>query len=310
MLVWSAFVTKYLDRIGLDPSIFHKEATPLNYDSLCQLTEAHLSSIPFENLAQHGGYGGPVQMDLEWISEKILDRRRGGFCLELNSLLSSLLEELGLAVVVVPAVVYREDMGGFDHPATHIILVTMIPNGDGDETSTREKYFVDVGFGEPPCNPLRYEFDTVQTTSEGMISRFVESNGKVTLEWLKNDEWLPRLRWDLDDSLKSTSPRMKDLQSILDLVYDEKSNFSRKLIVCRLTRETKLTLAGSKLKKTSPRYPDAGSEENQQIVISEVKSLNKAREVLATQFGIDPKETENMHWELVSTQDPELFAQM
>lgn len=301
----SSFVTKYLDRIGLDRSLFYRTA-PLDYSLLCQVTEAHLSNIPFENLAQHGGYGGPVQLDLDATAEKILDRKRGGFCLELNSLFASFLGELGLGVVIVPAVVYKEGMGGFDNPATHIFLIATIPNGD-DEASPAKKYFVDVGFGEPPSNPLLYEFDTVQTTSEGMKSRLMESNGRVTLEWFKKNEWKPRLQWNLNDSLTSISPRIEDFKGILDLVYEEKSIFSRKLIVCRLTRGKKVTLTGSKLKETIHRYDNTAIENVQTTII---ESLDQAREILSTQFGIDPKETKGINWDLVTAQDPELFSHM
>lgn len=300
------FVGRYLNRIGLDPLIRTVNATtPLDYDFLCQLTEAHLSNIPFENLAQHGGYGGPVELSLETIEKKILDRRRGGFCLELNGLFASLLEQLGAQVVIVPAVVYVDRSIGFDRPATHIILIVTLPNRDDEESRT---YFVDVGFGEPPNNPLKYEFGIEQITSEGMKSRLIESNGHVTLEWFKDDEWKPRLRWTLNDSLAQSSPSIDCYQHILDMVYNETSNFSNKLIVCRLTREKKLTLAGSKFKETGPpRFMD-----NQQGVVKStpVESLQQARDILAEHFGIPLDETAHLDWARISSQDPQLFAQM
>jgi arylamine N-acetyltransferase len=100
---------------------------------------------------------------------------------------------------------------------------------------------------------------------------------------------------------------MQDFQNMLDMVYEEKSIFSCKLIVCRLTRDKKLTLAGSKFRETSPRYGDAGSEN---VQISDIGSMNQFREILATQFGIGSEETEMINWELVASQDPELFAHM
>jgi N-hydroxyarylamine O-acetyltransferase len=91
---------------------------------LRQLVEAHLEKIPFENLAQDGGKGGPVSLDLETIATKILDRNRGGFCFELNALFAALLEDLGYQVTVVPAIVYTDT--GFRKPTTHISLAVSV----------------------------------------------------------------------------------------------------------------------------------------------------------------------------------------
>ncbi len=300
----TTFVSKYLDRIGLDPSTFD-DSTPKDHALLCRLTEAHLSTIPFENLAQHGGHGGPVELNLEIIADKILDRKRGGFCLELNGLFAALLEQLGFHVVIVPAVVHMDGPIGFDRPATHVILMVTLPNQSDHNPMT---YFVDVGFGEPPANPLRYEFGREQVTSEGMKSRIIESDGIVTLEWFKDEVWKSRLRWELKESLKTPSPSIKDFQHILGVVYNEASNFSNKMIVCRLTLEKKLTLAGCKFKVTGP--PRHGDDGEGQVKLIQVDSLQQARNILLDHFGIPLEETEQLDWQRISAQDPILFAQM
>ena len=294
------FVTKYLDRIGLDPAMFDP-STPRDYQLLSRLSEAHLSSIPFENLSQHGGYGGPVQLDMKWISDKILDRKRGGFCLELNALFAAFLEAWGFKVAIVPAIVYNSDDGGFEHPPSHIILLVTLPTDGGPHS-----YFVDVGFGEPPCQPLVYEFEKVQITSEGMASRLMENDGKVSLDWFKDKEWRPRLQWNLEDGSRSRS--IEELSELLDRVYSPDSIFSRKLIVCRLLRDQKLTLAGDKLKVTGPpRYTN--DTETVNVKITQLDSKQGIRDALAKQFGIPLDETKNLDVEQIVKQDPKLFAQ-
>lgn len=294
------FVTKYLDRIGVHPTAFDSSKT-FNYDLFCQLTEAHLSSIPFENLAQHGGHGGSVTLNMESIADKILERKRGGFCMELNPLFATLLEHLGCQIVLVPAIVYGDEQVGFNRPSTHVTIIARLPNEQGT-------YFVDVGFGEPPSNPLKYEFGSEQITSEGMKSRLVENDGIVTLEWYKDDSWKPRLRWKLEDSLARTSRTLSDFQDTLDIVQNEASIFSNKLIVCRLTLDTKMTLAGSKFKVTGPpRFLDNRQGE---VKITQVDSREQAREILASHFGIPLEETEKLDWDKITTQDPTLFEQM
>ena len=62
----------YLERIG-----YHGPLTP-TADTLRQLQVAHLLSVPFENLSVHSGER--VLLQDEALFEKIVRRRRGGFC--------------------------------------------------------------------------------------------------------------------------------------------------------------------------------------------------------------------------------------
>src|ERR1700690_1319067 len=80
----------YLQRIDyrgpLDASI----------ETLGGLHLAHLCAVPFENLDIH--LGRPIALDDAGLFEKIVTRRRGGFCYELNGLFAALLRELGFSV--------------------------------------------------------------------------------------------------------------------------------------------------------------------------------------------------------------------
>ena len=254
------------------------------YDFLCQLTEAHLNKIPFENLAQHGGYGGSVQLDPNRIAAKLLDRKRGGFCLELNLLFGILLKDLGYDVKVIPAIVYAGDVGGFRAHPTHILLeVTSNGSVGSDQQRKPSTFLVDVGFGEPSIHPLLYEFNREQQTPEGMKSRVVllkknandenmneKTDGLVQMQWYQQGEWKPRLQWTYDlidhnNTSQTTSPTTyfelptttrEDPRSLLtemlDKVSDPGSIFSTKMICVRLTRHLKQTLAGHVYKRTGP----------------------------------------------------------
>ncbi len=81
-------VDAYLDRIGAG-----REHT------LAQLHSAHLRTVPFENLDIRRGV--PISLDPDDLFDKIVRRRRGGFCYELNGLFATLLRELGYAVTIV-----------------------------------------------------------------------------------------------------------------------------------------------------------------------------------------------------------------
>jgi len=78
-------IDAYLKRINyrgsLDPTT----------QTLQQLQVAHLLTVPFENLSIH--LAEPIILDGDALFEKIVVRRRGGFCYELNGLFAALLRE-------------------------------------------------------------------------------------------------------------------------------------------------------------------------------------------------------------------------
>jgi arylamine N-acetyltransferase len=76
-------VGAYLERIGLT-----RPPTP-TLDGLAELGLAHLCAVPFENLDIAAGR--PLSLDPDALYDKIVVRRRGGFCYELNGLFGQLL---------------------------------------------------------------------------------------------------------------------------------------------------------------------------------------------------------------------------
>jgi len=128
----------YLDRIGLDPG-----APPRpDLDGLATLQRAHLLTVPFENL----DIAGAERLSLEEgdILDKIVGRRRGGFCYELNGAFSWLLGQLGFRVDLLEARVAGDD-GHYSDPFDHLVLRVWI---DG------EPWHADVGFGDHALEPF------------------------------------------------------------------------------------------------------------------------------------------------------------
>jgi N-hydroxyarylamine O-acetyltransferase len=132
------FADRYLVRLGLDPP-----AGP-TATALCAMHQAHLTRIPFENLDMH--LGVLIALDLEGLSEKVLVRRRGGFCYELNGLFAELLSVLGFRVTLLGARVWGEH--GFGPPLGHLVLRV----GCADDPT---EWLADVGFGAHSLFPLR-----------------------------------------------------------------------------------------------------------------------------------------------------------
>jgi N-hydroxyarylamine O-acetyltransferase len=151
----------YLDRLGLREQDLEEEPT---LEKLAAIQEAHLNCTPFENLAQHG-CDRPACLDIEATARKVLHVKRGGFCFELNALLSEFLSRVGLITLLGYLQLFTIlKKHRFNRSPSHLGVFCNIDN---------IIYFVDVAFGEPAIHPLVLEMNVERTTAEGMISRFV-----------------------------------------------------------------------------------------------------------------------------------------
>ena len=159
-------VGAYLARIGLAPEDFrramHPELPPSPTDysiphtkeSLDLLVHAHLFHVPFENI---DGYDlhREVSLEIPDIFDKIVTRRRGGYCFELNALFSALLEALGFSCYAVGQRVLRE--GSFPPVSHRVTVVTLLHSG--------ERVLCDIAFGGPsPVTALYLDRPEVQTS--------------------------------------------------------------------------------------------------------------------------------------------------
>lgn len=153
-------ISAYLDRIGYAGS---REPT---LDTLKRIHRAHLLAIPYENLDLH--LGRTLSLDEALIFDKLVTRRRGGWCYEMNGLLAWALGALGYSVTRLASAVNRQE-GGANADRNHLIL----------RVDLDEPYLLDVGFGngllEPiPLRPGVYEQDryTYRLEREGDLWQF------------------------------------------------------------------------------------------------------------------------------------------
>src|SRR3989337_113684 len=92
-------------------------------EALSSLQVAHGLHVPFEILDIV--IGRSISLELPAIFDKIVSRRRGGFCYELNGLFAWLLRELGFDVTLLSARVAGGD-GGFGPEFDHLILLVQL----------------------------------------------------------------------------------------------------------------------------------------------------------------------------------------
>jgi N-hydroxyarylamine O-acetyltransferase len=128
-------LAQYLDRIG-----FRAEPR-VDLATLRALHRAHQFAVPFENLDVQ--LRRPLTPDVEAAYEKIVRRRRGGWCYEMNGLFGWVLAQIGFDVTRMSAGVMRERAGDVQL-GNHLCLLVQL----------EQPYLVDVGFGGSLLEPL------------------------------------------------------------------------------------------------------------------------------------------------------------
>lgn len=131
-------INTYLKRINYNGRL------DLSIETIRELQLAHLLSIPFENLSIH--LNEPIVLDYELLFDKIVLRKLGGFCYELNGLFACLLNRLGFDASILSASVASSE-NGFGPEFDHMTLMVSLEN----------KWLVDVGFGDSFREPLLIE---------------------------------------------------------------------------------------------------------------------------------------------------------
>lgn len=142
----------YFDRIG-----YHGPASA-DVDTLRDIVAAHGRSIPFENLDPL--LGVPVSdLSAQALGDKLITRRRGGYCYEHNGLLGYALDELGYGVDrLAGRVVWMKEPDAPLPALTHNVLAVTVPDEAG-------RFLVDVGFGgQTLSSPIRLHAGAVQQT--------------------------------------------------------------------------------------------------------------------------------------------------
>src|SRR5258707_559846 len=215
----------YLHRIGVPRPATAGAAT------LRTLHRAHQMTVPFENLSIH--LPEPISLNPGALLDKIVTRRRGGFCYELNGAFALLLEALGARVARVAARVHGG--AGFGPPFDHLALVVRAADGSGP-------WLADVGFGSHSVYPMLFDSRDPQ---DDPAARFLLADApEADVDVLKDDrpqyrierrargmdEFVPTCWW------QQTSPE---------------SHFTRSTICSRLTEDGRVSIRGRSLIRTS-----------------------------------------------------------
>ena len=229
------------------------------------LHRQHLFTVPFENLDIP--LGNPIRLDLEQLCDKIVGRRRGGFCYELNGLFCELLKALGFHVGMLAAGVRRDD-GGFGPEFDHMLL----------KVELEEPWLADVGFGDSFVDPIPFR--------AGGAS---EVNGRRYSVMPAGDEWqllredekgrLPQYRFrDVPRQLSDYAGMCRFHQT------SPESHFTTSWTCSKATPDGRITLANMRLIVTR-----GGSREERPLTTEA-----EVRQCLREHFGIEFPESADL----------------
>jgi N-hydroxyarylamine O-acetyltransferase len=228
-------------------------------ETLRALQLAHLKAVPFENLSIHANE--PIVLEDNALFEKIVERRRGGFCYEANGLFAALLRALGFEVAMLAAGVAKKE-GGFGPQFDHMTLMVTLA----------ERWLADVGFGESFLEPLL--LDSRDEQVQGTCSFRIVDDGDHLILMRRNagSDWEPQYRFTLQPYT------FADYEETC--IYHQTSpdsHFTRNRICSLATDDGRVTLSDMRLITTS------GPE---QLRHEQTLTQDEYDRILHDQFGI------------------------
>ncbi len=242
-----------LGRIGVGPL----QGSPLT--RLKALHRAMTKTVPFENLAILEGKR--IILAPGDIFSKVVERGRGGYCYELNTLFAELLERLGYRV---ERLLGRVWVGGASAPPlTHMALRVFLEN---------RPYLCDVGFGGSTLRePLPWIPGEAAIQPPDAYRLDAADDGETLLSQRSGAEW---------KSLYSLLPCPVRPQDFLPANHYSSTHpdsyFTRDPIAALTTDDGRITLRGRVFRRV-----DADGE-----TVRELATFDELIQVLAGRFGL------------------------
>lgn len=218
----------FRNRIGI------AEYVEVNFYTLSTILEKTAETIPFENLCIMANHN--TEISRSHLIDKILLRKEGGLCYELNTILYYFLKENGLNVRLVRGATYNSEKQSYSLTGkTHVVILLEY---------NRQEYVVDTGYGSNL--PLRL----VPLTGEAVFSNNGEFRitpaqtefGDYILEMKlkhKDHDWKIGYAFDSKRTI-SNNDELNDIQKII--VESAHSPFNKGSLVTKNTSEGNITL--------------------------------------------------------------------
>ena len=217
---------RYFARIG--------RPVPTRFDAatLAETMRAQLFAVPFENLDVQAGR--EISLVPEDIVAKIVDRRRGGYCYEVNGLFALALEALGVSWRFVAA---RPMFYPVRRPRTHMAIIAEV---DG------RRFLCDLGFGSwgirAPIDLADLDRPIDQDGDLYRLSR--DADGVFVLAALVEGDWKNQYGFDLSVQEWVDFAPANYLNS-----HHPEAIFVQKTVVLRFHDRGRTVLVGDTLKR-------------------------------------------------------------
>jgi N-hydroxyarylamine O-acetyltransferase len=245
-------LSAYLARIGFDGDPAPRPET------LAEVQRRHLMAIPYENLDVM--LGRTTTTDPAEAFDKMVARRRGGWCYEMNGVMGWALAEMGFTVTRLASGVFRSQSGD-DAIGNHLVLRVDFEEGP---------ILADAGLAGGAITP--YPVREGQFQARGLEYR---------LEAVADDWWrfhnspqgmAPNFDFKLDRTDEAALSR-----TCVKLQTEPDSMFVQNLVCHRFTPDGEVQLRGRVLRRITRR----GTEEQL------LESADHLTGVLGDEFGID-----------------------
>jgi N-hydroxyarylamine O-acetyltransferase len=245
-------VSAVLQRINYRGSIEPTES------ALRGLHRAFVQTVPFENLDIHRNRR--IVLDEQAFFRKIVQRRRGGFCYELNGLFAAVLRELGFDVALLSARVFTAE-GEMGREFVHLI----------SRVNLDQPWIADVGFGDWSSAPLRLAPGDEQLVDQQRYRVILQDERHIAQKQQEDASWKSRYAFTL------IPRRLLDFAAICEDLQTAPDSFFRRHRMCtRATPDGRITLTEQHLIITA-------NGERTEMPISDERAYQEA---LSKNFGI------------------------
>lgn len=232
----------YLERIKFSGEI------ELNFEGIKKLMQSQLFSVPFENIDVQAGK--TISLIGDDIVSQIVDKKRGGYCYQINGIFSLALQEIGLSHYYIAV---RPLVNPGQNPKTHLAIIAKIEN---------EEYLIDLGFGGNSIRePLKLsEIETEIQQGDDTFKLVKTEENEYLLQILIGKEWSNLYSFDL------TPQRWIDFKPANHYNYSHPDSFfTQNLIVVLQNEAGKKILFKNAVKSVTNGATELISFENDQL---------------------------------------------
>ncbi|MFT3691709.1 MAG: arylamine N-acetyltransferase [Kofleriaceae bacterium] len=248
-------LTAYFDRIHYTGS---REPT---LATLNALSLAHVQAIPFENLDVL--LGRPIELEPDAIVDKLVTRKRGGYCFEQNTLLLEVLTALGFTVRPLSARVRYGRPREYTPARTHLFV----------RVELDDSYLADVGVGSMSLTGALRLADHGEQATPHEPRRLLRENGLIYHQAKLGDEWA-----DVNEFTLEEMPVIDRIVANWYTSTHPQSHFKARLQAARATPTGRIGLLNDEL---------SVRDHTGHAVKTKIESPDHLRAVLVEYFGIE-----------------------